>query len=265
MTTPSRSPRPHFDPGKLIVSRKDRLGALVLALLLLVYAVISMPSGVAETYTARVDSLKVATELRPSPTPRQKPPSKRSYANLYPADQNAKQRYPTDRLSEQWTKKYAYTPQERHRKIYEARSLNKSDSAAFEELPGIGPVLATRIVRYREKLGGFYSKKQLREVYGISDSVYALIEPLISLGADSANVIKLDINNAPVETLQGHPYLRWDKAKAIVNYRKANGPYRSVHDLEKIWTMNKKDVERLLPYLRIDTVAADGAIKKGPP
>ncbi|NDF99641.1 MAG: helix-hairpin-helix domain-containing protein, partial [Chitinophagia bacterium] len=73
-------------------------------------------------------------------------------------------------------------------------SLNESDSVSLEKLPGIGPVLASRIIRYREKLGGFYHRSQLREVYGIDDSLYAFLEPFIETGAEDRLLKKIDLN-----------------------------------------------------------------------
>jgi len=48
--------------------------------------------------------------------------------------------------------------------------LNEADSLELQYLPGIGPVFASRIVRFRESLGGFHHVSQLMDVYGF-DSV----------------------------------------------------------------------------------------------
>src|SRR5665647_1059817 len=45
--------------------------------------------------------------------------------------------------------------------------LNSADSLHLLEIPGIGPVFASRIIRYRTLLGGYYAVDQLREVYGM--------------------------------------------------------------------------------------------------
>lgn len=59
--------------------------------------------------------------------------------------------------------------------------LNAADPAALEELPGIGPVLAQRIVDHREEVGGFSSVEELREVSGIGPAVYADIVDLVTV------------------------------------------------------------------------------------
>src|SRR3569833_3197280 len=51
--------------------------------------------------------------------------------------------------------------------------LNSADSAKLTELKGIGPSFARRIINYRNRLGGFINKEQLKEVYGMDDDRYA--------------------------------------------------------------------------------------------
>jgi competence ComEA-like helix-hairpin-helix protein len=62
----------------------------------------------------------------------------------------------------------------------------------------------------------------------------------------------MDINTATLETLRQHPYLRWEKAKAIIRYREANGPFANVRDLEKILTLDTLTIRRLLPYVVVN-------------
>ena len=49
--------------------------------------------------------------------------------------------------------------------------LNKVDSAGLESLPFLGPVLASRVCKFRDRLGGFWSVNQLREVWGLKSEV----------------------------------------------------------------------------------------------
>jgi competence protein ComEA len=55
--------------------------------------------------------------------------------------------------------------------------LNTATAADLEQLPGIGPVLAERIVAWRTEHGTFRSVDQLREVPGIGESKYLALEP----------------------------------------------------------------------------------------
>ncbi len=60
--------------------------------------------------------------------------------------------------------------------------INRADSLALQQLPGIGPVLAERIVAYREAHGRFGSVDDLREVSGIGPKRFERIQPLIRIG-----------------------------------------------------------------------------------
>jgi competence protein ComEA len=60
-------------------------------------------------------------------------------------------------------------------------NLNTASVATLQELPGVGPVLASRIVAYREQRGGFSSVDELRQVTGIGDSTFAELQPLVTV------------------------------------------------------------------------------------
>jgi competence protein ComEA len=54
--------------------------------------------------------------------------------------------------------------------------LNTADVTALDSLPGIGPVLAQKIVDWRTEHGRFASVDQLREVSGIGESKFAAVK-----------------------------------------------------------------------------------------
>ena len=59
--------------------------------------------------------------------------------------------------------------------------LNTATVAQLDTLPGIGPSFAAAIIRERDRLGGFTSVDQLREVRGIGDKRFADLKPLVSV------------------------------------------------------------------------------------
>lgn len=60
--------------------------------------------------------------------------------------------------------------------------LNAADQAQLEELPGIGPVTAGRILAWRDEHGRFSSVEELMEVSGIGERTFAQLEPVVSVG-----------------------------------------------------------------------------------
>lgn len=60
-------------------------------------------------------------------------------------------------------------------------NLNTATAAELEALPGVGPVLAQRIVDYREAHGGFRTVDELRDVPGIGDATFAELESRVTV------------------------------------------------------------------------------------
>jgi competence protein ComEA len=128
--------------------------------------------------------------------------------------------------------------------------LNSSDSAVLVSLPGIGPVLSARIIKYRHLLGGFASVDQLKEVYGLSVETFDLIKGRVY--ADSSLIARININSSGYKELSRLPYFEKYEVVAILKYRELNGRINTIADLtnNKILTMEKAG--RVLPYLRFE-------------
>ncbi len=125
--------------------------------------------------------------------------------------------------------------------------INTCDSASLESLPRIGPALSSRIIKYRNRLGGFIDKRQLLEVYGLDSSVLKLVESKIDV--DIRSIKKIKINELNFEELAKFPYLNYKLARVIINYRDQHGNYNSKEDLLKIHLMNHKIIDKLEPYI----------------
>lgn len=98
--------------------------------------------------------------------------------------------------------------------------LNSADSIQLEKLSGIGKVLSVRICKYRNRLGGFYSVIQLKEVYGIKDSLYNFIIQKNNITADTLLIRKINIQTADFKTLIKHPYFNKDIVVKILQMQK---------------------------------------------
>ncbi|MDB5149868.1 MAG: hypothetical protein JWQ57_3888 [Mucilaginibacter sp.] len=129
----------------------------------------------------------------------------------------------------------------------EVIEINSADSARLTMIRGIGPAFARRIVHYRERVGGFYSKVQLKEVYGIDDEKYNQIKDGIAV--DSEHIIKVNINTATFNELRRFPYLSFKQMDAIVAYRDEHGNYNALTDLENIAILNDGILRKIGPYL----------------
>lgn len=125
--------------------------------------------------------------------------------------------------------------------------INTADTSDFIALPGIGSKLAARIVNFREKLGGFNSVNQMGETYGIPDSTFQKIK--VRLQCANASIRKININTADANELKVHPYIKWNIANAIVNFRAQHGTYRSIEDLRKIEIIPDELFNKIAPYL----------------
>lgn len=99
--------------------------------------------------------------------------------------------------------------------------LNQADSTALVALPQIGEVMASRIHRYRNRLGGFVSMEQLFEIKGMDTARFETIKPYIVL--ETNEIKKINVNQDEFKTLLRHPYLEYDQVKAIVNHRERKG------------------------------------------
>ena len=115
------------------------------------------------------------------------------------------------------------------KKKYNITELNKCDSAALEALPGLGPVLSGRIIKYRNLLGGFASVDQLKEVYGLSMEIYSTVSDYLT--ADTLLIRKIDINSATYRDLLRFPYLEKEHVEGILKYRELEGKITNCQEL----------------------------------
>jgi DNA uptake protein ComE-like DNA-binding protein len=117
------------------------------------------------------------------------------------------------------------------------------------KLPLITPKLARTIIRFRDVLGGYYSKSQLLEVYGLDTACYNSIVKYIKV--DASKVEKLDINKATEKAMTHHPYIHKKLAKAIFDYRKQNSGFKDIKEIMNVEGVDKDLYLKLSPYLSI--------------
>lgn len=133
---------------------------------------------------------------------------------------------------------------QKNNKIYD---LNTSSPEDLNELNGIGEVLSQRIVKYRDKLGGFVDIDQLKEVYGLPPETFENIKSKVI--ADPKMLKKIKINLADEYILSGFPYISKRYASQIVNYRNQHGSFHSIDDLKKIKSLDDALIQKIEPYI----------------
>ncbi|MEI9956450.1 MAG: helix-hairpin-helix domain-containing protein [Ferruginibacter sp.] len=127
--------------------------------------------------------------------------------------------------------------------------VNSADTTAFIALPGIGSKLAQRIINFRDKLGGFYKTEQVAETFGLPDSTFQKIKSRLSIS--STSIKQININTATVDELKAHPYLRYNLANAIVQYRTQHGNFAAVSDIKKIMVITDEVYGKVAAYLTV--------------
>lgn len=125
--------------------------------------------------------------------------------------------------------------------------INTADTSELKRLRGIGSVLASRTVKYREALGGFHAITQMGEVYGISPELFESLQP--HLGLANPTVQKININSLSEADLSKHPYISRKQAQLISNYRRQHGAYTGFSDLRKIHALDEDFLRKIEPYL----------------
>lgn len=135
------------------------------------------------------------------------------------------------------------------KKIKEVVEINSADSAALIQVNGIGGYFASRIIKYRNKLGGFYAKEQLMEVYGLDSSRFAKMEAWVKI--DDTQVNKLNVNTATFKELVNHPYLSFEVVKNIANFRDKIRPFQSIEELKNIELVDERLFIKIAKYLEV--------------
>jgi competence protein ComEA len=125
--------------------------------------------------------------------------------------------------------------------------INSADSAKLTTVRGIGPSFAVRIIRYRNRLGGFYHKEQLKEVFGVDSVKYAEINGQLSVNPKLVN--KININTISFDQLRIFPYLNYKQANAIIQYRTQHGAYRYITDMKNIFILDDAILHKIEPYI----------------
>ena len=114
--------------------------------------------------------------------------------------------------------------------------LNRADSTSLDDLPGIGPYFASKILRYRGELGGFSFPEQLMDIYHFDREKYDALSDLVFCSRPEAFALW----TLPADSLRRHPYIRsWQAARSIVLFRE--------HTPREDWSVEALAAAGILP------------------
>jgi DNA uptake protein ComE-like DNA-binding protein len=146
------------------------------------------------------------------------------------------------------TKKKKYHPPKKKKKL--KIELNSTDSTKLTKIYGIGPYFASRIIKYRNLLGGYYKITQLKEVYGIDSTKFQEIKSNF-IPCDTTKLKRLNFNSATFKELLKHPYLSYKFVKRIVNARRKE-KFDSTDDLKNRMIIPDSVYAKILPYIKLN-------------
>lgn len=126
--------------------------------------------------------------------------------------------------------------------------LNLATLDELESLDGIGTVLATRILKYREAIGGFLNPDQLKECYGIPPETFEKIKDQLTVSGPPHLLL---INEINLDSLK-HPYLNKKLIKLIKAYKNQHGDFKNASDFRKIYPPDSNWCDKVLPYISFD-------------
>lgn len=125
--------------------------------------------------------------------------------------------------------------------------INLIDAPALAVLTSWDMKKAERLISYRDKLGGFHSKRQIWETYGLDSTDLGPLKGRWELEAGGIKTI--DVNAVTVEELSKHPYISFKVAQEIVDFRDNIRPIRNIDELKKLRLMPEWKLAKLAPYL----------------
>jgi competence ComEA-like helix-hairpin-helix protein len=125
--------------------------------------------------------------------------------------------------------------------------LNSADTFELQRLRGIGPAFARRIVKYRERLGGFSETSQLLEIWGMDTIKYNAIKEHLTVNPDSIHPVNL--NTVTFKELLAHPYFPFVVTKAIMLYRKDHKKFVNTGELKNIPVISDSAYRKMMIYV----------------
>ncbi len=134
--------------------------------------------------------------------------------------------------------------------VNEVQDLNTASADDLKKIRGIGDKLSARIIKFRDRLGGFLVNEQLYDVYGLEPQVVERTLQSYQV-LEQPTIKRININTASKEELASLIYIRRDLAEQIVNNRLIQGGFGSLDELAHVEGFPKEKIERIKLYLSL--------------
>jgi DNA uptake protein ComE-like DNA-binding protein len=159
---------------------------------------------------------------------------------------NSKQR----KVSENQKVKSSFNKKAPNEVVPVQADLNLATAQDLKRINGIGDKLSARIIKFRDRLGGFLVDEQLYDVYGLEPDV---VERTLSQFKvlNPPKIEKININEASVQEIAELVYLQKSVAQGIVDYRNLNGSINSFDELSKVENFPMEKIDRIALYLSL--------------
>ena len=234
-------------------SKSERRAVYVLLVLiaLFVVGIVCIPerqhaldSGLTAADSAEWKKLETETFPKTKYSPKDSFPKRKKYSETYRSNSRKSQRNDS-------TERRDFLPKKEYVKVFKYPEgtqidVNSADTVELKKIPGIGSGIAGSIVRYRERLGGFYTLSQLEEVKHVTPDLLKWFK------LENDSVRKVEINKAGLDKLRAHPYLNFYQAKIIIEHRRTKGAIKSLSQLALYEEFAEKDLNRLSAYISFD-------------
>ncbi|MGE5393369.1 MAG: helix-hairpin-helix domain-containing protein [Candidatus Saccharibacteria bacterium] len=120
--------------------------------------------------------------------------------------------------------------------------------------------IKSNLIRYRDRGGHYYSAKDFRKMYGMTDSIYTIIEPYVRIETEVAPPLSKKISrtlfdfnpNTASDSIFLCLGITEKQIRTIRNYQNKGGHFYSAADWLKVYSISESQKKELLPYIKIE-------------
>lgn len=176
-------------------------------------------------------------------------PPKQVYTSPYPTDTKMDTIFSKSQIIDEPSKPFRKAKPSTAKVKIEI-NINTTDTTELKTLYGIGSFRAKRIINFRNALGGFHDINQLYDTRYVPDSI--ITKHIDKFVIDTLSIHKIKLNEATQKELAQHPFISWQAAKVICNYRIEHGEYSDSPELFGLHGLDSALIVKILPYISFE-------------